>query len=85
MSHPSLGMPPPDLKAGDTAAASALRRGGPRLRIRAIEAALDLDPTLKDRHSELVRQGLLADLEAFHDRLVIAVSSGDPRAAEAPS
>ena len=73
-------MPPPDLKAGDTAAASALRRGGPRLRVRALEAALDLDPTLKDRHSELVRQGLLADLEAFHDRLVLAVSSGDPRA-----
>ena len=73
-------MPPPDLKAGDTAAAAALRRGGPRLRVRAFEAALDLDPTLKDRHSELVRQGLLADLEAFHDRLVLAVSSGDPRA-----
>ena len=68
------------MKAGDTAAASALRLGGPRLRVRALEAALDLDPTLKERHSELVRQGLLADLEAFHDRLVIAVSSGDPRA-----
>lgn len=43
-------------------------------------AALDLDPTLVDRHSAVVRQALLADLEAFADRLVVAVASGDPRA-----
>jgi hypothetical protein len=54
-------MPPRDMTAGDPAAAAALRRGGLRLRVRALEAALDLDPTLKDRHSELVREGLLSD------------------------
>jgi hypothetical protein len=73
-------MPPRDMTAGDPTAAAALRRGGLRLRVRTLEAALDLDPTLKDRHSELVRQGLLSDLEAFVDRLIAAVSSGDPRA-----
>ena len=39
-----------------------------------------LDPTFGDRHSELTRQSLLADLEAFVDRLVTAISSGDPHA-----
>ena len=33
---------------------------------------------MKDRHDELVRQSLLADLEAFQDRLVASVASGDP-------
>ena len=79
MSHPSLGLPPPDLSAGDRAAAEALRRGGPRLRTRALATALDLDPTLADRHDELVRQALLSDLEAFVDKLIAAVSSGNPR------
>lgn len=53
---------------------------GPRLCTRALEAAIDLDPTLRDRHDDLVRQALLADLQAFVDRLIIAVSSGDPSA-----
>ena len=80
MSHPSLGLPPPDLSAGDPVAAAALRSAGPRLRTRALAAAIDIDPTLKDRHAELVREALLADLDAFVDRLVIAVGSGDPAA-----
>lgn len=80
MSHPSLGLPPRDLSAGDPAAAAILRSGGPRLRTRALAAALDLDPTLQDRHDQLVRDSLLADLAAFVDRLAVAVASGDPRA-----
>ena len=80
MSHPSLGLPPRDLSAGDTGAAAALRRGGARLRVRALETALDLDPTFADRNDELKRTALLADLEAFHDRLIVAVASGDPHA-----
>ena len=43
-------------------------------------AALDLDPTLRDRHDPVVQQALLADLDAFADKLVVAVSSGDPGA-----
>jgi hypothetical protein len=80
VSHPSLGLPPLDLSAGDPTAAGALRSGGARLRSRAFQAALDLDPTLKDRHDELTRRALLADIEAFMDRLVTAVASGDPHA-----
>jgi hypothetical protein len=77
VSHPSLGLPPRDLNAGDPAAAAALRAAGSRLRSRALEGALALDPTMRDRHDDLVRDALLSDLQAFVDRLVVAVSSGD--------
>jgi hypothetical protein len=73
-------MPPPDHSAGDPTAAAALRSGGPRLRARALAAALDLDPTLAERHDELAREALLSDLEAFVDRLVVAIATGNPRA-----
>jgi hypothetical protein len=66
--------------AGDPVAAAALRSGGARLRARAFATALDLDPTLADRHDETVRAALLADLEAFVDRLIASVASGDPHA-----
>jgi hypothetical protein len=68
------------MRAGDPASANALKAGGARLRTRALESALDLDPTLKDRHDDLVRAALLSDLEAFVDRLVASVASGDPHA-----
>ena len=71
-------MPPRDLTVGDPASAALLRRGGARLRVRALAAAIDLDPTFTDRHDDAVRASLLSDLEAFHDKLVVAVSSGDP-------
>ena len=45
-----------------------------------MQAALDLDPTLNDRYDDLMRQSLLSDLQAFVDRLVTSVASGDPRA-----
>ena len=73
-------MPPRDLSAGDAGAAAILRRGGLRLRQRAFDAALAIDATFADRHNELTRQTLLADLEAFVDRLVIALASSDPHA-----
>jgi hypothetical protein len=73
-------MPPRDLTAGDRAAASAIRSAGSRLSARAFAAALDIDPTMQDRHDALVRQALVADLQAFVDRLIIAVSSGDASA-----
>jgi hypothetical protein len=68
------------MRAGDPTAAAALRSGGARLRARAFQAALDLDPTLRDRYDDLARASLLSDLEAFVDRLVAAVSSGHPGA-----
>jgi hypothetical protein len=80
VSHPSLGLPPRDLRAGDPASAALLKQGGARIRSRAFEAALDIDPTLHDRYRDTDREALHSDLEAFVDRLAIAVASGDPRA-----
>jgi hypothetical protein len=80
VSHPSLGLPPRDLRAGDPVSAEALQRGGARFRDRAFEAALDIDPTVRDRSPETDRLALHSDLTAFVDRLAIAVASGDPRA-----
>jgi hypothetical protein len=68
------------MSAGDTAAAAALRSGGARLRARALATALDANPSMRERHPQIVLDALLADLEAFHDRLILAVSSGDPHA-----
>ena len=68
------------MSAGDTTAAAALRSGGPRLRARALAAAIEMNPTIRDRHPDVVIQALLADLEAFHDRLIVAVASADPHA-----
>jgi hypothetical protein len=73
-------MPPRDLQAGDPAAAAAIRAAGPRLSARALAAALDIDPSMKERHDDLVRASLLADLQAFVDRLIVAVASGHPHA-----
>ena len=80
VSHPSLGLPPPDMVAGDPTAAAALRSGGVRLRARALSAAFDLDPAMSERFDEAARASLLADLDAFVDRLIIAVASGEPAA-----
>jgi hypothetical protein len=80
VSHPTLGLPPRDLRAGDPGSAAVLRSSAARLGTRAMEAALDLDPTLTDRHDDLVRQALLSDLQAFIDRLIVSTASGDPRA-----
>ena len=68
------------MSAGDAVAAAALRSAGPRLRARALAAALDMNPTMRDRYPEVVIQALLSDLEAFHDRLTVAVASADPHA-----
>ena len=43
-------------------------------------AALDIDPTLQERHTQAVRDTLLEDLAAYVDRLAVAVGSDDPRA-----
>ncbi len=41
---------------------------------------MSVDPTFADRHDEGTRLALLSDLEAFVDRLILALSSNDPHA-----
>lgn len=78
VSHPSLGLPPRDLSAGHPAEAAALRAAALRLAARALERAVDQDPTFRGRYSDLALRELLADTEALVDRLATAVASADP-------
>lgn len=78
MSHPSLGLPPPDTTAAFPEAAARLRAATDRLAARALEIALDRDPTLRDRYDEIGLRRLLRDLGTFIDRLAFAISTGNP-------
>ena len=78
VSHPSLGLPPLDMTAGHPADASAIRAAAPRLAARALERAVDADPDVRARYSDLALRELLADTEALAASLADAVASGDP-------
>jgi len=78
VSHPSLGLPPHDPTAGDPASAAAIRGALGRLAARALERALDADPTFRDRYSDVALRELLADAGALADRLAAAVESDEP-------
>ncbi len=78
VSHPSLGLPPLDETAGHPAEAASLRTAAERVAARALEAAVDADPTFRDRYDELRLRELLADLHAIVNRLATAVAADDP-------
>ena len=48
VSHPSLGLPPRSLQAGFPDAAARLRTNRAALAVRALEVAVDADPTMRD-------------------------------------
>ena len=77
VSHPSLGTPPPDLTAGAPAAARGLLAASGRLAARALEIAVELDPTMTDRHDETALRQILRDAEALLERIAHSVASGD--------
>lgn len=77
MSHPSLGLPPRDLSAGHPAAAATLAANRSRIAGRALEAAVDGDPTFRSRYSELALRELLADTAAMAERLGVAIAAAD--------
>jgi len=77
VSHPSLGLPPRDTSAGHPADAAAIRAAAARLAARALERAIDADPSFRGRYADLALRELLADTEALADRLALAVASGD--------
>ncbi len=78
VSHPSLGLPPRDLSAGQPDAAAILGARRQRIGTRALEVALELDPTMRERHDEATLRGLLADAAALVDRLAVSVAAADP-------
>jgi hypothetical protein len=78
VSHPSLGLPPVDMTAGDPTSAAALRRERRRIGERALAFALESDPTFGERHDELALEDLRLDVDSFVNRLADAVASNQP-------
>lgn len=79
VTHPTLGHPPTDFRAGFPAAADELRRSRGRIAARALEYAVDGDPSLVTRFDEAGLRGLLADVEVELERVALSVASAEPR------
>ncbi len=77
VSHPTLGQPPRSLQAGFPAAAERLREQRSSLAIRALEIAVDADPSIRRRYDDTRLRALFADATALVDRLALCVASDD--------
>ncbi len=83
MSHPSLGLPPTDRISDLPPAAARVAAARDRLAGRALEIAIDRDPTIRERHDEHAVRRLLRDTAVLVDRVVDALAAGDPGPARA--
>jgi hypothetical protein len=81
VSHPSLGLPPADRISDLPASAARVNAARERLAARALEVAIDRDPTLRARHDEYAMRRLLRDAVVLIDRVVDAMAAGDPEPA----
>lgn len=79
MSHPAIGLPPSDATAGYPAVAARLRAAARRLPALAMDAAMRIDPTLGERHDELMLRRFLRDYEGHIEQLARALASGEDR------
>jgi len=77
VSHPTLGLPPRSLEAGFPAAADRLRAQRVTLAARALEVAVDADPSILRRYDDIGLRNLLKDAEVLIDRLALCVASDD--------
>jgi len=78
VSHPSLGLPPPDRTAGLPDAAVRLRASQARLAARALRVAMDSDGTIDERYDEAGLRHLLRDAELLSERVALSVETGKP-------
>jgi hypothetical protein len=81
VSHPSLGLPPSDSTGGLPPAAARVEHARPRLAQRALEIAIDRDPTFRDRYDELGLRRLLRDADVFLERIVESLRGNSPEPA----
>ena len=77
MSHPSLGLPPRSLESGFPDGAARLTANRSALAVRALEVAIDADPTIRTRYDETGLRNLLRDAEVHVDRLALCVAGSD--------
>jgi hypothetical protein len=78
VSHPSLGLPPPDRTAGFPEAAARIRVNAERLGARALRVAMDHDATIETRNDEAGLRQLLHDAELLAERIALSMETGDP-------
>jgi hypothetical protein len=78
VSHPSLGLPPPDPDPVSAAAAARIVANQERLGARALRLAMDADPTMEQRHDEVGLRNLLRDAELLAERVALCVETNDP-------
>jgi hypothetical protein len=78
MPHPSLGLPPRDVTAGQPAAAGRLRASKKRLGRLALENAVRAAPRLTETYDELALRLFLRDFERHVEQLARAMETGDP-------
>lgn len=78
MSHPSLGLPPADQRIVHPEAAHRVHEGAIRLAARALEVAIQADPTIRERNDEAGLRARLRDAQLLAERLSIAVGIDEP-------
>jgi hypothetical protein len=78
VAHPSLGLPARDRVAGLSAPAARIDATRKALADRALEIAIDRDPTMRDRHDETSMRRLLRDTLTLIDVVVDSLAAGDP-------
>lgn len=78
MSHPSLGLPPLDLTAGDPAAAARIRSDIDRLSTRGLESALSTTRGMRERYDEDGLRQRRHDAALIAERVALSVAAGDP-------
>jgi hypothetical protein len=81
VSHPSLGLPPIDRTSPLPPAAARVDAARERLATRALEIALDRDPTIRERYDELGLRRLLRDSAVLVDRVVESIAADSPQPA----
>jgi hypothetical protein len=81
VSHPSLGRPPTDQTAGLPDAAARIRRDAARLAARALEVAIDRDPSFRTRYDEVGLRARLRDAQLLAVQTARAIATGDPESA----
>jgi hypothetical protein len=78
VSHPSLGKPPRSETAGYPLGAARLRESRSAVAARALEVAIDADPSIRGRYDDAGLRNLLRDTEVLTERLALCVAGDDP-------
>ena len=77
MPHPSLGLAPPDVTAGNPDAAARVRASRDRLARLALQTTVHDDPTFSDRYGEEMLRLFLRDNEGHVEQLAKSLETGD--------